>query len=92
MTYNYSYDTSQEPDVGSNPDAAIVNAFYILNMAHDVTYRYGFTERAFNFQMSNFNRGGQENDGIVVSVNDITNLNNAGFTTAPECVPSSELI
>ena len=57
-----------------------------MNMVHDITYRYGFTEKAFNFQMNNFNRGGQENDGIVVSVNDLTQENNAAFTTLPECV------
>jgi len=59
-----------------------------MNMVHDVTYRYGFTETGFNFQMSNFNRGGRENDGIVVSVNDETQDNNAAFTTLPECAPT----
>ena len=70
--------------MGDNPDAAIVNAFYVMNMVHDFTYRYGFNESAFNFQMSNFKRGGQENDGVIVSVNNKTKYNNAGFATPPE--------
>jgi len=65
-----------------------VNAFYLMNMVHDITYRYGFTEKAFNFQMNNFNRGGKENDGIIVSVNDATDDNNAAFATLPEYVPT----
>ena len=59
-----------------------------MNMVHDITYRYGFTEKAFNFQMSNFGRGGRENDGIVMSVNNKTRENDATFFTPPECVPT----
>ena len=55
-----------------------------MNKVHDFTYRYGFTESAFNFQMSNFNRGGQENDGVIISVNNRTKFNNAGFGTPAE--------
>lgn len=55
-----------------------------MNKVHDLTYRYGFTESAFNFQMSNFNRGGEENDGVIISVNNRTKYNNAGFGTPAE--------
>jgi hypothetical protein len=87
-TYAYRYNTRLEPDAADNLDASIVNAFYNLGKVHDVTYRYGFTEDAYNFQTSNFNRGGQQNDGIIVSVNDRSEYNNAFFTTPPEFVPS----
>ena len=87
-TYAYRYNTRLEPDAGNNLDASIVNAFYNLGKVHDFTYRYGFTEDAYNFQTSNFNHGGQQNDGIIVSVNDRSEYNNAFFTTPPEFVPS----
>jgi extracellular elastinolytic metalloproteinase len=83
-TYAYEYDSRQGPDAGDNLDAAIVNAFYVMNKVHDFTYQYGFNESAFNFQMSNFNRGGQENDGVIISVNDKAKYNNAAFSTPPE--------
>ena len=86
-TYAYAYNISLEPNTGDNLDAAIVNAFYLLNMVHDITYRYGFTEVAFNFQETNFDRGGKENDGITVGVNHGPKYNNAFFTTLAECVP-----
>jgi extracellular elastinolytic metalloproteinase len=91
-TYAYNYDIGLEPYGGRNLDASIVNAFYLLGKVHDVTYRYGFTEKAFNFQSSNFNRGGRENDGIVVSVHDRSKNNNAFFYALPECVPTAVLI
>ena len=51
---------------------------------HDFTYRYGFTEEAFNFQLSNFGKGGKENDRVLVSVQDASGVNNANFATPAE--------
>ena len=71
-----------------NVDAARVNAFYIVNTMHDVAYRYGFTEDAFNFQTNNFGRGGIDSgsDRVVIQVQPSDRLNNAFFSTPPECV------
>lgn len=54
LAFDYSYDTFTQPDTNTNADFAKVNAFYIVNTVHDITYRYGFTEEAFNFQNYNF--------------------------------------
>lgn len=43
-------------------DAAIANLFVAHSLMHDWAYRLGFTETAFNAQVSNFGRGGAEND------------------------------
>jgi len=55
-------------------------------MVHDIAYRYGFTEKAFNFQSNNFRKGGKGGDRVLVSVHDDSDMNNAGFATPPECV------
>ena len=47
----YRYDDTKDPTTEENRAAAIANAFYMLNVLHDVTYRYGFTEEKFNFQV-----------------------------------------
>ncbi|EAU86463.1 metalloprotease [Coprinopsis cinerea okayama7 len=83
-TFNYSYNDAQSPSVQSNVDAARVNAFYVLNVVHDFTYRYGFTEAAFNFQNDNFGKGGRGNDRVTVSVQDSSGTNNANFATPPD--------
>ncbi|KAH6596676.1 hypothetical protein BASA61_003370 [Batrachochytrium salamandrivorans] len=43
-----------------------VNLFYLANVMHDITYQYGFTEKAGNFQKDNFGKGGQGNDAVRV--------------------------
>ena len=51
---------------------------------HDFAYRYGFTEKAFNFQQSNFGKGGKEGDRVLMGVQDASGVNNANFATPPE--------
>ena len=55
--------TAPSPVVFS--DAANVNLFYWLNLAHDMFSRYGFDEAAGNFQRSNYGRGGAEGDAML---------------------------
>ena len=86
--FKYFYDIDQRPQEGENPDAARTNAFYTANIVHDIAYRYGFTEQAFNFQSNNFGKGGKGGDPVLVSVHNTTKINNAGFDTPPECVKS----
>jgi len=53
---------------------------------HDIAYRYGFTEAAFNFQHDNFKKGGEDGDPVMAYVQDKSGINNAYFTTLPEWV------
>jgi uncharacterized protein (TIGR03437 family) len=64
--------------------AAVTNAFYFANIAHDYFYDLGFTEAAGNFQVDNLGRGGVGNDAISVHVHDLFQFGNAQFYTAPE--------
>jgi extracellular elastinolytic metalloproteinase len=52
----YTYTVGGTPTATANKNAAIVNAFYVVNKIHDITYRYGFTEAAYNFQTTNVSR------------------------------------
>ncbi|TRM70588.1 Fungalysin metallopeptidase-domain-containing protein [Schizophyllum amplum] len=84
QVFNYKYDTSVSPTSGKNVQAATVNAFYVMNSLHDISYLYGFTEAAYNFQSSNFGKGGAGNDRVLMSVQDSTYTNNADFATPPD--------
>jgi len=59
---------------------------HVANMVHDITYRYSFTEVAFNYQLDNFKRGGKDRDYITMYVQDKSDMDNAFFIPAPEWV------
>ncbi|KAH9164614.1 Fungalysin metallopeptidase-domain-containing protein [Lactarius sanguifluus] len=84
LNFIYTQNAAQAPTVAVNVAAAVVNAFYIVNTVHDVTYRYGFTESTFNFQTNNFGKGGLGNDRVTVSVQDPAGTDNADFSTPPD--------
>jgi Fungalysin metallopeptidase (M36)/Proprotein convertase P-domain/Fungalysin/Thermolysin Propeptide Motif len=65
-------------------DAAVTNAFYLVNDFHDRTYTLGFTEAAGNFQTDNFGKGGLGNDEVQIDVQDGGGTSNAFFTSAVE--------
>jgi extracellular elastinolytic metalloproteinase len=77
----YPYTNGADPVTASQKNAAIVNAFYVVNSVHDITYKYGFTEATFNFQQNNTVRAGLGNDRVTVSVQDPSGTNNANFAT-----------
>ncbi len=59
----------------------VTNLFYLNNRYHDALYKVGFTELARNFQLSNFARGGNENDRVSAEAQDSSGTNNANFAT-----------
>lgn len=66
--------------------AAITNLFYMNNMMHDISYKFGFNEAARNFQTNNFGKGGTGNDAVLAEARDgstlsTMNMNNANFST-----------
>ena len=67
--------------------AALANAFYFANRAHDFFYDLGFTEEAGNFQTDNFEMGGVGEDAVRVEIHDPLLLNNAAFRSAPDGSP-----
>ncbi|KAJ7153206.1 Fungalysin metallopeptidase-domain-containing protein [Mycena filopes] len=84
QTFNYPWNPVAEPNTTANLNAALVNNFYVVNIMHDILYRYGFTEAAFNFQLDNYGKGGNGGDRVNASVHDPTDVDNASFDTPPD--------
>lgn len=80
LNFIFTQNPAQGPTVAVNVDAARVNAFYVVNNVHDITYVYGFTEAAFNFQNNNFGKGGAAADRITISVQDSAGRDNGEHT------------
>ncbi|KAI9006675.1 Fungalysin metallopeptidase-domain-containing protein [Phycomyces nitens] len=87
IVFNYKADfESQEPV--EYEDAAVTNLFYWCNTAHDLFHRYGFDEKAGNFQQDNLGRGRDKDDGeddaVIANAQDGSGKNNANFATPPD--------
>ncbi|KDQ21544.1 hypothetical protein BOTBODRAFT_99893 [Botryobasidium botryosum FD-172 SS1] len=81
LNFIYTHNPSVAPATSPNLDVARVNGFYLGNIVHDLTYRYGFTEKAYNFQADNRGNGGAGNDAVNLSIQDSSGTNNANFAT-----------
>ncbi|KAG8906518.1 hypothetical protein FRB99_006738 [Tulasnella sp. 403] len=87
LNFDYPWAPNADPPIATNLDAARVNAFYVANMYHDLLYKYGFTESAFNFQTANFGKGGSGSDAVHMSVQNDDGSNNSNFATPPDGQP-----
>ncbi|KAJ3501376.1 hypothetical protein NLJ89_g9366 [Agrocybe chaxingu] len=89
LTFSIHYNTALPLDNPTNLEAARTNAFYVMNVMHDVFYRYGFTEDAFNFQVTNLRGSGMTKaaDPVRLSVQaQGAGVNNAFFASPAEYV------
>ena len=90
LSFDIPFNPANEPEVGNNLNAAIVNLFYWNNIMHDLTFRYGFNAVAGNFQTNNYGAGGLGNDAVNADALDGLNVgisgsnNNANFSTPPD--------
>nr|KAJ3421940.1 Fungalysin/Thermolysin Extracellular metalloproteinase 5 [Polyrhizophydium stewartii] len=66
--YSSPWDPNLNAYEGSNTLASFYNIFYLTNYMHDLSYYYGFTEAAGNFQTNNFGKGGKDNDPLYVAM------------------------
>jgi len=76
----YDFDTEFSNE-NQYEDASITNLFYWTNLIHDITYQYGFTEAAGNFQVNNYNRGGKGGDDINTFGQSVLRRCNGSFST-----------
>jgi extracellular elastinolytic metalloproteinase len=83
-TQDFTFPFATGVDPRTQRPAVVTNLFYFINIAHDFTYRLGFTESAGNFQTNNFGRGGTGNDSVRGEAQDGSGTNNANFATPPE--------
>ena len=84
LTFAFPTNLTQPPTTVSNRNGAVTNLFYWNNIIHDLTYQYGFTEAAGNFQADNLSRGGNGNDFVRAEAQDGNGVNNANFSTPPD--------
>jgi len=82
FAFTDSYATTGNP--ATDRDAALTNAFYWSNVAHDWFYTLGFDEPAGNFQVDNFGLGGAGADPVRLDIEDPSVVNNATFITPPD--------
>ncbi|KAH6586026.1 hypothetical protein BASA61_006666 [Batrachochytrium salamandrivorans] len=86
--FDTEFNSKEDPGTDANLAAAAVNLFYITNMMHDISARYGFTESAGNFQKDNFDEGGKGGDAVVINVLNPSKTNGADFMTPPDGHPA----
>ncbi|HEX7840026.1 MAG TPA: extracellular metalloproteinase [Kofleriaceae bacterium] len=84
-SFDFPFDPTQ--DASNFKEAAVANAFFLVNDYHDRAYLLGFTEAAGNFQAKNFGRGGKQNDPVNVDAQDGKDINKAFFATPPDGSP-----
>lgn len=69
-------------------DASVTNMFYLVNVAHDVHFHYGFDEASGNFQSLNYSKLGRGGDPVLalaqVGANLPVPINNAFMATPPD--------
>ncbi|KAJ1344760.1 hypothetical protein BSLG_010694 [Batrachochytrium salamandrivorans] len=81
------FDPMLPPQTPKNTAVGIINAFYAANMFHDITYQYGFTEQAGNFQKNNFNKGGKGKDPVIIDIQSSKETDSAEFSTSLDGQP-----
>jgi hypothetical protein len=84
LLFDFPLDLAQNPP--TYRPAAVTNLFYWNNIVHDVTYGYGFTPAAGNFQVNTYGQGGVGNDDVRAEAQDGSGTNNANFGTGVDGV------
>ncbi|KAG9094363.1 Fungalysin/Thermolysin Extracellular metalloproteinase 5 [Ceratobasidium sp. UAMH 11750] len=84
FTFSYGVREGKKKDPKDYVDLTVTQLFYTTNMIHDLFYRYGFDERAGNFQQDNYGRGGRDGDAVIANAQDSSSYNNANFVTPPD--------
>jgi len=79
--FTATFDPSEPPSSGSNPDVAVQNLFHLTNVIHDTLLTAGFTEAAGNFQQVNLGAGGVDGDPVQAEAQDGSGTDNANFAT-----------
>ncbi|KAH6596110.1 hypothetical protein BASA50_005407 [Batrachochytrium salamandrivorans] len=85
--FNTKFNGNDEPGTADNIAASAVSLFYLTNVMHDITYQYGFTEKAGNFQKDNFGKGGKGSDAVTINVQSSRGTDNANFYTPADGQP-----
>jgi PKD repeat protein len=82
LLFDYPIDFTARPDTLNNAKAAVTNLFYMNNIMHDISAKYGFTPASGNFQENNYGAGGLGFDPVLAEAHDASGFDNANFNPA----------
>ena len=86
-SFDYGYDFSLDAVANQTQElAGVVQAFYVANWMHDWFYDSGFDEAAGNAQRTNYGRGGEEGDPLIIETQD--DLNDGQVDNSDMSTPS----
>ena len=85
LNFNDILDLTLAP-AASTP-ATTADVFHWVNLVHDISFHYGFTERAGNFQQENYSNLGRNDDPMVVDIQDSTSVNTSSALIPPDGQP-----
>ena len=68
LVFNFPIGNVDGDDPNTYESAAITQAFYWINVLHDVLYVHGFDEAAGNYQENNYGAGGLGGDSVEARV------------------------
>lgn len=78
LNFNFPLDLGQAPS--TYRPAAVTNMFYMCNIMHDWSHKYGFDEANGNFQQNNYGNGGLGSDPVNAEAQDGNGVNNANYS------------
>lgn len=84
LEFNSAWNANMPATSPENRNAGAIHLFYIANFMHDLSYKYGFTEAAGNFQTNNFGKGGEANDAAIVVHQSSEGTDNAYMEVPPD--------
>lgn len=82
LEFNFPLDLTQPPN--SYRPAVVTNLFYWNNLLHNISFVYGFTEAAGNFQETNYTLAGLGSDYVQAEAQDGSGTNGGNFATPPD--------
>ncbi|WP_082017171.1 M36 family metallopeptidase [Hymenobacter sp. DG25B] len=80
LNFDFAYDAQKS--AVTNKNAALTQLFYLNNIMHDISFQYGFTEAAGNFQTKNYTGLGKGSDAVRALAQDPDGVYNAYFSAA----------
>ena len=91
LTFDYLYDASLPATDLNNLYAARVNAWYVGNVVHDLTWKYGFRPLTFNFQADTIqDKWARGEDPVLIKVQ--TMLSSPPLLSKCLCLTTSSMI
>ncbi|MEA2572342.1 MAG: large repetitive protein [Acidobacteriota bacterium] len=82
----HTHTPDSEPKLAEPRQGSLQQMFYNVNFLHDWYYDAGFNEASGNAQLSNFGRGGAQNDRLKAEGQDVSGRNNANMLTPADGV------